>query len=76
MESLIGGASLRGVAERPIAAPQPKAVAEASRRAVSAQTFRDNVRAAKTAILTRKQSAERNAKLERTRRSRLSLQSG
>ena len=69
MESLIGGASLRGAAEqRPVAAPERNAVAETSRPTLSARGFRDSVRAARSATLNRKQSAERNAKLERTRK--------
>jgi len=69
LESLIGGTSLRGVAER-APAPDKSPVAEkpATPIAISANSFRDAVRASKAASQDQRQASKREAHLDRERR--------
>lgn len=68
LESMIGGMSLRGVPERP-AAPDKSSDKEKHTppSALSAEAFRDAVRAFKAESLDHKQTFKREAQLERER---------
>ena len=67
-ESLIGGASLRGVLGRPAASPPaPPAEATPAQPDLSASSFRAEVRAFKAETVDRRQMARREAQLERRR---------
>jgi len=68
LESLIGGASLRGGLERPIAPPQaPARETDTAPSALSAKAFRDAVRACKAESRDDRQALKREAQLERQR---------
>jgi CBS domain-containing protein len=68
LESMIGGASLRGVAERPTQPAQaPEEVKDTEPSALSADAFRDAVRACKAESLDQRQAVKREAQLERQR---------
>ncbi len=72
LESLIGGASLRGRLERPAPAHrEEKWTPRAS--ALSAPAFREAVRACKAEIVDQKQAHAREARLERQRQIKLLL---
>ena len=68
LESMIGGASLRGVLERPTEPAQaPQEEKDAAPSALSAEAFRDAVRACKAESLDQRQAIKREAQLERQR---------
>jgi CBS domain-containing protein len=68
LESMIGGASLRGVPERPPQpAPAPQEARDTAPNALSADAFRDVVRACKAESLDQRQAVKREAQLERQR---------
>src|SRR5208337_676663 len=68
LESLIGGASLRGTLERPTAPAQaPKGEKNTAPNALSAEAFRDAVRACKAESRDDRQALKREAQLERQR---------
>ena len=65
LESLIGGASLRGALERPTAPAQaPKGEKDTAPSALSAKAFRDAVRACKAESQDDRQALKREAQLE------------
>ena len=68
LESLIGGASLRGTLERPTAPAQaPTGEKDTAPSALSAEAFRDAVRACKAESRDDRQALKREAQLERQR---------
>ena len=68
LESMIGGASLRGGLERAPAPPSaPRGEKAVAIDALSAKAFRDAVRASKAESLDHKQTTRREAQLERER---------
>ena len=67
LESLIGGASLRGVAERAGRGPSEAAPPRSRQPVFSASAFRNNVRAFKAESFDRKQAARKEAELDRRR---------
>jgi hypothetical protein len=68
LESLIGGMSLRGVPERPAALDEPPDEEKhAAPSGLSAEAFRDAVRAFKAESQDHKQTFKREAQLERER---------
>ncbi len=68
LESLIGGASLRGAVARPTPSAQaPTGEQDAAPGALSAKAFRDAVRACKAESQDDRQAREREAQLERQR---------
>jgi CBS domain-containing protein len=68
LESMIGGASLRGGLERaPAPASAPRGEKAVAIDALSAKAFRDAVRARKLESLDQKQTTRREAQLERER---------
>ncbi len=68
LESLIGGASLRGALERPIAPAQaPTGEKDTAPSALSAKAFRDAVRACKAESQDDRQALKREAQLESQR---------
>jgi CBS domain-containing protein len=74
LESMIGGASLRGVPERPTQPAQaPEEVKDTEPSALSADAFRDAVRACKAESLDQRQAIKREAQLERQRQVKVLL---
>ena len=67
LESLIGGASLRGVLDRGGAGPSGEAAQPPKPRVFSASAFRNHVRTFKAESYDRKQAARREAELDRRR---------
>ncbi len=68
LESLIGGASLRGAVQRPTPPAQaPTGEQDAAPSALSAKAFRDAVRACKAESQDDRQAREREVQLERQR---------
>jgi len=67
LESLIGGASLRGIADRSGGGPSGEAAHPEKPRVFSASAFRNNVRAFKAETYDRRQAARREAELDRRR---------
>jgi CBS domain-containing protein len=67
LESLIGGASLRGGLERSSGAGETPGASQPQARELSAAAFRSNVRAYKAETFDRKQAARREAELDRRR---------
>jgi len=68
LESLIGGASLRGTLKRPTAPAQaPTGEKDTAPSALSAEAFRDAVRACKAESRDDRQALKREAQLERQR---------
>ena len=69
LESMIGGASLRGVLERPSASPSaPRVEAPPAQPGLSAAAFRAGVRVFKAETVDRQQMARRESALERRRK--------
>jgi len=74
LESMIGGASLRGVPERPTQSAQaPEEAKDTEPSALSADAFRDAVRACKAESLDQRQAIKREAQLERQRQVKVLL---
>jgi CBS domain-containing protein len=67
LESLIGGASLRGIVEREGGGPAEEAPKPSKPPVFSASAFRNNVRAFKADNFDREQAARREAELDRRR---------
>jgi uncharacterized membrane protein len=68
LESLIGGASLRGGLERPFEPAQaPQEEKDTAPIALSAEAFRDAVRACKAEAVDQRQAIKREAQFERER---------
>jgi CBS domain-containing protein len=75
LESMIGGASLRGVLERPAdPASAPQVEKDAAPSALNAEAFRDAVRACKAETLDQRQAIKQEAQLERQRQTKALLE--